>query len=152
MYHNMEEASTLWNYANKKKGIQLESQSLSNNLLYRAGIIKNSPDGPFLRHEFPCFSSSSPSSTFSSLKFSFVFSLPLCSHVVSLSLSLSLSISDRPQSPFCGFTSWPDFTNGHGVLFWGNVSHVVPPFSRESCFHDDCLLPRARTNEIIENG
>ena len=101
MYHNMEEASTLWNYANKKKGIQLESQSLSNNLLYRAGIIKNSPDGPFLRHEFPCFSSSSPSSTVSSLKFSFVFSLPLCSHVVSLSLSLSLSPSlIGPSPPF----------------------------------------------------
>lgn len=79
------------------------------------------------------------------------FSLSLPSHAVSRSLSLS----QCRFVPFCGFTSRPDFTNGHTVPFWGNMSHVVPSFPsrKESCFGVVRLTapPALQGNEIIES-
>lgn len=78
------------------------------------------------------------------------FSLSLPSHAVSRSLSLS-----QCRFVFCGFTSRPDFTNGHTVPFWGNMSHVVPSFPsrKESCFGVVRLTapPALQGNEIIES-
>lgn len=79
-------------------------------------------------------SSSSSSSYFTSLVF---FLLYLCTQPLFLFQFV----------PFCGFTSRPDFTNGHTVPFWGNVSHVVPSFPsrKESCF-GVAAPPRKRDN------
>lgn len=79
------------------------------------------------------------------------FSLSLPSHAVSRSLSLS----QCRFVPFCGFTSRPDFTNGHTVPFWGNMSHVVPSFpSRKESYFGVVRLtapPALQGNEIIES-
>lgn len=91
----------------------------------------------------------------------FFFFLPHFSSLVLFSLylcprtHLSLSLRVSRFVPFCGFTSRLDFTNGHTVPFWGNVSHVVPSFPsrKESCFGVVRLTapPALQGNEIIEN-
>lgn len=80
----------------------------------------------------------------------FFFFLPHFSSLVLFSLylcprtHLSLSLRVSRFVPFCGFTSRLDFTNGHTVPFWGNVSHVVPSFPsrKESCFGVSCVSRR----------
>lgn len=126
-------------------------------------LCRRGPPARNLRH-FLFFSSSpfppSPflfSSSFSSLYprifffLFFFFSSLVSSSFLSLSRTQSLSLSLHPCRfvPFYGFTSRADFTNGHTVPFWGNVSHVVPSFRsrKESCFG----VARLQGNEIIEN-
>lgn len=96
-----------------------------------------------------CEYSSSSSSSSSYLTSLVLFFLYLCPRTQSLSLSQCRFV------PFCGFTSRPDFTNGHTVPFWGNMSHVVPSFPsrKESCFGVVRLTapPALQGNEIIES-
>lgn len=106
---------------------------------------------PFLHPPFlfsSSFSSLSPRIFFFLFFFLLQFSrLQFFSFLISNAVSLSL----HPCRfvPFYGFTSRADFTNGHTVPFWGNVSHVVPSFRsrKESCFG----VARLQGNEIIEN-